>query len=204
MCKCKKILQDLATYSEGHTGNPQTDQTWNVVNFLMTRNFVNNSGARVVAFGTGILEEDPTKKFLWSPPGTAGRPDASPGSMYFSDRTILVNGSPSVKTTPSPPNSCNIQLAGINPGPGPFFGVPPVYTGPFCANALDHFRLQIDIETGRLTYIDLTWNFTSTLDMRCANGVMYGFSNETTQVPWACVISLTKGTVTKPGPIILR
>jgi hypothetical protein len=200
MCRCKKFLEEFANWSTGHTGSPGTNQTWNVVNFLMTRNFVGNNRKRIVAYGEGILELDPTRKFLHSPPGTPGRPDASPGKMYFSDRFITVGWAAGVRSTPAPGNPCSLQLSTFDPGPGPFFPGNPLYTGPFCGNNTDSFRLQIDIETGETTYFDLTWHFNAVLDLRCANGVLYGFSRETTATPWACVISLTKGTVSKAAP----
>jgi len=139
---------------------------------LITRNFLGNNGKRIVAFGEGILETDPTGKFLLSPPGNRNRLEASPGKMYFNDRKVSV-----ADPRPVPPNT-------FPPGP--------LYQGPFSSLATDSFRLQIEVETGRTVYTDLTWNCTATLELRCANEVMYGFSTETTALPWACVISLER------------
>ena len=207
MCRCKQMLQEFASWSQGPAVRGGTVEfptfTWQVTNFLITRNFAQASGARVVAFGTGTLELDPTGRFLYSPPGTvSGRPQKAPGSMFFNDRTITVQTT-SVNQTAS--NPCSISLAGVAPPPPPSFSFPnTAYTGPFCANNTDSFRLQIDVQTGQTTYFDLTWNFTSTLTLRCANGVLYGFSNETTQTPWTCVISLTKGTTVQNLPGIIH
>src|SRR5262249_24312964 len=152
--------------------------TFNVTDFLMTRNFAGDTGDRIVAFGKGILELDPTKQFLHSPPGTPGRPLASPASMLFSDRMIEVNGAPNVKMTVDTRDACSILATGFDPGAGPFLAGPVLYTGPFCATRADSFLLRIDLETGETTYTDS--HCTATLELRCANGVLYGFSTETT------------------------
>jgi hypothetical protein len=203
MCRCKQMLKEFADWSQGdavRTGPVEFPTiTWQVSNFLISRNFLNPNGTRSTAFGQGHLELDPTKRFLYSPPGgITGRPPALPGKLYFQDRFITIQTTSVNQTATSP---CDINLVGIAPsgGGGPSLSIPnTVYTGPFCAHATNSIRLQIDIETGQTTYFDLTANVTSTLNLRCANGVLYGFSNETTQVPWACIISLTKGKY--PGP----
>jgi hypothetical protein len=73
---------------------------------------------------------------------------------------------------------------------GPFhLPVAPFYR--FNLAAADNIQLQIDIETGRLTLTLLTWgNAQGTADLRCANGVLYGFFNP----PWdgGLMLSLRK------------
>jgi hypothetical protein len=197
MCRCKKFLKDFADWSQGdflRTGTESFQYSGKVTSFLIVRNFLDN-GARVVGYGNGILELDSTKRFLVSPPGARLRPKPAPGKMFFSNRGIRCVGGKGVQLSPSSGDTCDIEVVGFADTRTIVFPLN-IYTGLFCANNPDLFRLQIDLEIGQTTYVDLTQHFTSILDLRCGNGVLYGFSRETTAAPWACVISLTKDTFT--------
>jgi hypothetical protein len=62
-------------------------------------------------------------------------------------------------------------------------------TNPFDPNATHPVTITIDIETGRLTFSDPRANVNEAADLRCANGVMYGFANSSSATPRAFLIA---------------
>jgi hypothetical protein len=94
----------------------------------------------------------------------SGRTFSGSGSLYFST---------SMWAFPPPPGG---------------FSFP---TNPFDPNATHRFTITIDIETGRLTFSDPTSNLHETADLRCANGLMYGFANTPSATPRAFLIGFT-------------
>ena len=61
-------------------------------------------------------------------------------------------------------------------------------TNPFDPNATHAIAVTIDIETGRLTFSDPRSHVNETADLRCANGLMYGFANSSSATPRAFLI----------------
>jgi hypothetical protein len=64
-------------------------------------------------------------------------------------------------------------------------------TNPFDPNATHPVTITIDIETGRLTFSDPRAHVNETADLRCANGVMYGFAHSSSATPRAFLIAFT-------------
>jgi hypothetical protein len=77
--------------------------------------------------------------------------------------------------------------------PGSFFQI-----NPFDPNATQASTITIDIETGRLTFSDPASNVNETADLRCANGLMYGFANSSSATPRAFLIGFTTSAVIIP------
>jgi hypothetical protein len=71
-------------------------------------------------------------------------------------------------------------------------------TNPFDPNATHPVTITIDIETGRLTFSDPRAHVNETADLRCANGVMYGFANSSSATPRAFLIAFTTSFVSIP------
>jgi hypothetical protein len=69
---------------------------------------------------------------------------------------------------------------------------------PFNPNATQQCTITIDIQTGRLTFSDPASNVNETADLRCANGLMYGFANSSSATPRAFLIGFTTSAVITP------
>ena len=169
MCKCKKMLQQYVDWCKKPVSDPSRQKyfvDFNIVTIEPGRFFtsycntdpqgasINNGSVSdgILSLSSVFFPADTPGLFL----SANGKFLEGTGKQMFSDRSITVQ-------VPSNPSSGGIDLK-------------PSKTYRFNPEKADKLGIRIDIETGQTTFTLLTWGSgQSKADLRCANGVLYGF-----------------------------
>lgn len=169
MCKCKKMLQKYVDWCKQPVSNSSYQKyfvDFNIVtiepgNFFTSYCNTDPQGAEIskgsasggiLSFSSNSFPTDTPRLFL----SANGKFLEGTGKQMFSDRSITVQ-------VPSNPSSGGIDLK-------------PSKTYRFNPEKADNLGIRIDIETGQTIFTLLSWGGgQSKADLRCANGVLYGF-----------------------------